>query len=162
MMRWYRISRVLLFVLLILLLLGSCFPVAEQEVEDIIKNNQRWTEESFSMFFDYSSEYVKYQFYVSDMVGTLVDENQEITIFIGRENGYLEFLTMNETGTGAAFLFSGYIQVLKENYLRIKIESSDYPLIPCGTILTFTAQDISTDELYIPECFGDIRDEWKR
>lgn len=161
MVRRRRTLFALLFILLILLLIGNIVPATEQKVEDIIKNNQRWTEERFDMFFDYSSEYAKYQFPVSDMVGVIIDEDKVIEVFIGRENGYFEFGAMHETGRGIIFLFSGYIQVLKDNYCEIKIEKSDYPMISCGTILTFTAQDISPDELYIPECLGDIREEWR-
>lgn len=149
-----RFSVVTICLLVPLLLLG-CTGVPNP-AKNVFDNGQRWTAQEMEIFFDWDNKYYSYQNCSSPNVGCISDSGipkQYFYIGVGSEAN-LDFLAFVDSDR--LFATGYFIEAPDEYTYRVKIgNSQDEELLPNGTILTFTREDIAEDELFMPDVLGE-------
>lgn len=149
-----RFSVVTICLLAPLLLLG-CTGVPNP-AKNVFDNSQRWTAQELNMFFDWDDQYYNYKNSKGPNVGCICEDSiLKQYFYIGTdEAANLNFFSF---ASSDAFIATGYFVDAPDEYTyQVKIgNSQDEELLPNGTILTFTREDITEDELFMPDVLGD-------
>lgn len=149
-----RFSVVTICLLLPLLLLG-CTGVPNP-AKNVFDNGQRWTAQEMEIFFDWDDQYYYYENSKGPNIGCICEDSiLKQYFYIGTdEAANLNFFSF---ASSDAFIATGYFVDAPDEYTyQVKIgNSQDEELLPNGTILTFTREDIAEDELFMPDVLGE-------
>lgn len=150
-----KISLLFLMALSVILLSTSCTGVPNS-ARDVFDDGQRWTAQELNMFFDWDDKYYDYENSVLPNIGRILREDgspQYFCVETDSESNLNFFMPTKE----GAFIATGYFLDATDEYTyRVKIgHTEDEKILPAGTILTFTREDITEDELFMPDVLGD-------
>ena len=150
-------KRMAAIILLVILTLGGCSGPINPAFH-VFSNGQRWTAEEMDIFFDVHSKYCDYKNAHASTVGRIRVEREEILICVDYDTAaQLYFYTLEE---GTLIAESRFIKAPDDYTYVIRIGSSKIPdILPNGTILTFKREDITEDELFMPEELGGLKQE---
>lgn len=149
-------KRGIVLIMLMVLLLGGCSPSNPAFL--VFGNGQRWTAEEMDIFFDVHSKYFDYETPHSDEVGRICVDHKEMLICVDSDTAaQLYFYTLEE---GTLIAKSRFIKAPDDYTYVIRIYDSEIPdILPNGTVLTFKREDITEDELFMPEELGELKKE---
>ena len=150
-----KTSLLFLMVLLAVLFFVSCTGVPNP-ARDVFDDGQRWTAQEMNMFFDWDDKYYDYENSVLPNIGCILGEDGSQQYFCVETDSEsnLNFFMPTQKG---AFIATGYFLDAPDEYTyRVKIgHTEDEKILPAGTILTFTREDITEDELFMPDVLGE-------
>lgn len=136
------------------LYLSGCTGVPNPATK-IFDDGQRWTAKELDIFFDWDDKYYCYENGSSPNVGCIRQDGIPVIFFsVGIDSGAnMDFFTVQSN----EFIANGYFLDASDDYTyRIKIGHSNYEeFLPIGAILTFTREDITEDELFMPDVLGE-------
>lgn len=147
-------SAIFSFTLMLLLLSGCSGPY--NSAQTVFDACQRWTAKEMQIFFDWDDQYYYYENSKGPNVGCICEDSiLKQYFYIGTdEAANLNFFSF---ASSDAFIATGYFVDAPDEYTyQVKIgNSQDEELLPNGTILTFTREDIAEDELFMPDVLGE-------
>lgn len=145
-----------------LFLLTGCNGTKNEAIDGKFLDNERWTEQTYDMMFDVSNSYAKYENALTIITGRIIVQDYELVFNVGHDmSGNLSFYQLRGSDVQERY-FVGWFRSADENTYSVKVDYSKIPeIMPDGTILTFTIEDIAAEDFYIPEALGEIQREYE-
>ena len=117
------------------------------------------------MMFDVSNSYAKYENAITTITGRIIVQDCELVFNVNYDiSGNLLFVALRTPDvTFQECYFKAWFRSADENTYSVKVDSSKIPeIMPDGTILTFTIEDIAAEDLYIPEALGGLKEGYEK
>lgn len=158
-----RKSIACLMVICCFFFLTGCSGKANEAMDGKFSNNERWTEQTYDMMFDVSNSYTKFENSMTIITGRIIASECELVFNVSNDiSGNLLFVPLRNSDV-EGYYFKGWFRSADENTYSVKVDSSKIPeIMPDGTILTFTIEDIAAEDLYIPEALGGLKEGYEK